>query len=158
MYGFGLAFFFVLLFRTVARGIRRELFSYGVGINNVLLVGDTKTTQRLIDALEDTRVSGYKVLGVVGGVKHAFKTEIAVSAVQQLCRGRGLSKRRRQLHTIIQTELYAALPSKTTKSLPTPKKTMLPIALCPVIASCSSVKSKSTCSTPCRLLPSIKPP
>ena len=70
VYGFGLAFFFVLLFRTIARGIRRELFSYGVGINNILLVGDTKTTQRLIDALGNTKVTGYRVLGVVGGVKH----------------------------------------------------------------------------------------
>src|ERR1700722_20569993 len=43
-YGFGLAFSLVLLERTLARGIRRKLFSYGVGINNVLLVGDTKTT------------------------------------------------------------------------------------------------------------------
>src|SRR5665213_68397 len=65
-YGFGLAFFFVLLFRTVARGLRRELFGYGVGINHVLLVGDTKTTHRLIDALTNTPVTGYKVIGVVG--------------------------------------------------------------------------------------------
>src|SRR3954463_16424286 len=57
VYGFGLAFFFVFLFRTIARGIRRELFSYGVGINNVLLVGDTKTTHRLIDALADTAIT-----------------------------------------------------------------------------------------------------
>src|SRR3954463_10714706 len=69
-YGFALAFVCVFLFRTVARGIRRELFAYGLGINNVLLVGDTKTTHRLIEALANTAVSGYKVLGVVGGVKH----------------------------------------------------------------------------------------
>src|SRR5581483_45154 len=39
IYGFGLAFFFVFLFRTIMRGLRRQLFSYGFGINNVLLVG-----------------------------------------------------------------------------------------------------------------------
>ena len=59
VYGFALAFFCVLIFRTIARGIRRRLFSYGFGINNVLLVGDTKTTQRLIDALINTRITGY---------------------------------------------------------------------------------------------------
>src|SRR5207248_2256530 len=66
IYGFGLAFFGVFVFRSLARGIRRELFGYGLGINNVLLVGDTKTTQRLIDALTDTATTGYRVLGVVG--------------------------------------------------------------------------------------------
>ncbi len=37
-YGFGLVFCFALLFRTIARGIRRELFVFGIGINNVLIV------------------------------------------------------------------------------------------------------------------------
>ena len=106
-YGFGLAFFFVLLFRTVARGLRRELFGYGVGINRVLLVGDTKTTHRLIDALTNTPVTGYKVIGVVGGVKHPLKPDTPykqyksfADAVSHLKGG--------PLHTIIQTELYAA--------------------------------------------------
>jgi exopolysaccharide biosynthesis polyprenyl glycosylphosphotransferase len=107
VYGFGLAFFFVLLFRTVARGLRRQLFSYGLGINNVLLVGDTKTTQRLVEALATTAVTGYRVLGVVGGVKHPFHADARhhqyssfSEAVEHL--------RDRQLHTIIQTELYSA--------------------------------------------------
>lgn len=106
-YGFGLAFFFVLLFRTVARGIRRELFAYGIGINHVLLVGDTKTTHRLIDALSNTTVTGYRVAGVVGGVRHPLKPDTPykqyksfADAVHHL--------RGRQLHTIIQTELYAS--------------------------------------------------
>lgn len=105
-YGFGLAFFFVLLFRTVARGLRRELFGYGVGINNVLLVGDTRTTGRLIEALSEVSITGYRVLGVVGGIKHPLKTGAAyhqyksfAAAVSHL--------RHKQLHTIIQTELYS---------------------------------------------------
>src|SRR5579862_9952409 len=69
LYGFGLVFIFALLFRTLARGIRRELFNYGVGINNVLLVGDTKTTHRMIEALSNTAITGYKIIGVVGGIK-----------------------------------------------------------------------------------------
>jgi exopolysaccharide biosynthesis polyprenyl glycosylphosphotransferase len=107
VYGFGLAFVCVLLFRTAARGIRRELFGYGLGINNVLLVGDTKTTQRMLNALVNTTVTGYKVLGVVGGLKHPLRQnasfrhyESFAAAVAHL--------RDRQLHTIIQTELYAA--------------------------------------------------
>jgi len=107
VYGFGLAFFFALLFRTMVRGLRRELFSYGVGINQVLLVGDTKTTHRLVDSLVNTAVTGYKIIGVVGGVKHPFKADDSYhqysSFSEAISRLRG-----RQLHTIIQTELYAA--------------------------------------------------
>ncbi|MEK7594281.1 MAG: sugar transferase [Patescibacteria group bacterium] len=106
VYGFALAFFFVLLFRTIARGLRRQLFSYGIGINNVLLVGDTKTTQRLIDALERTSVTGYKILGVVGGVKHPFKADAPYHQYKSFAEA--VSHRHgHPLHTIIQTELYA---------------------------------------------------
>lgn len=106
VYGFGLAFFCVFLFRTLARGIRRELFGYGVGINNVLLVGDTKPTHRLIEALENTSLTGYKVLGVVGGVKHPLKNDTPYRQFTSFADAVGHLKNR-QLHTIIQTELYA---------------------------------------------------
>ncbi len=106
VYSFGLAFLFVFLFRTIARGIRRELFVFGRGINNTLLVGDTSTTHRLIDALDNTKVTGYRVLGIVGGIKHRLKSDTPhksyknfAEAIDQL--------RHKQIHTIIQTELYA---------------------------------------------------
>lgn len=106
VYGFGLAFMVTLLLRTIARGIRRELFRYGIGINNLLLVGDTKTTHRLLEALANTELTGYKIVGVVGGSKHplqddtphrVFKTFAA--AIEAL--------HGEQLNTVIQTELYA---------------------------------------------------
>lgn len=106
LYGLGLAFFFVLLFRTFARGLRRELFSYGIGINNVLLVGDTLLTHRLMDSLGNTAETGYRVLGVVGGVKHPLKAD--ADYPQYASFAAAISKlAKRQLHTIIQTELYA---------------------------------------------------
>ncbi|HVX56409.1 MAG TPA: sugar transferase [Candidatus Saccharimonadales bacterium] len=111
LYAFALAFFFVLAERTLARGLRRELFSYGYGINNVLLVGDTQSTQRLLDALSNTAITGYRIVGVVGGIKHKLRHhydtyreyESFTDAIKHL--------RGRPLHTIIQTELYAAAPS-----------------------------------------------
>jgi exopolysaccharide biosynthesis polyprenyl glycosylphosphotransferase len=106
VYGFGLAFFCVFLFRSLARGVRRELFGYEVGINNVLLVGDTSTTQRLIDALAKTSISGYKVLGVVGGVKHPLKKDAPYKQYHSFAQAVGHMKDSR-LHTVIQTELYA---------------------------------------------------
>ncbi len=107
LYSFGLALVLVLAERTLARGVRRQLFSYGHGINNVLLVGDTRTTQRLIDALSNTKVTGYKIVGVVGGVRHKLKHHYDTyreypsfdEAIKHL--------RGKPLHTIIQTELYA---------------------------------------------------
>lgn len=107
LYGFGLAFFFILLERTLARGLRRQLFSYGYGINNVLLVGDNQTTQRLLDALGNTAVTGYKVLAVVGGVKHTFHHRHG-QIREYKSFGEAVRRLKEPLHTIIQTELYAA--------------------------------------------------
>jgi len=106
LYGFGLAFFVALLFRTMARGVRRMLFRYGVGINNILLVGDTKTTHRLLEALASVDVTGYQIIGVVGGIKHPLKSDSkhrCFKTFREAVDGLGGE----QLHTIIQTELYA---------------------------------------------------
>ena len=106
LYGFGLAFFVALFFRTVARGIRRELFRYGIGINNLLLVGDTTTTHRLLEGLANTEVTGYKILGVVGGIKHPLRDDTPHRTFKNFAEAVAkLSSQ--QLHTIIQTELYA---------------------------------------------------
>jgi exopolysaccharide biosynthesis polyprenyl glycosylphosphotransferase len=105
-YDFGLACFFVFLFRTLARGIQRQLFSFGVGINNVLLVGDTLTTHLLMNSLSDTAATGYRVIGVVGGVKHAIKTRVNYNLYTDFAEAvKDLTKP--APHTIIQTELYS---------------------------------------------------
>lgn len=106
LYSLGLAFVFVVLFRTFARGIRRQLFSYGIGINSLLIVGDTKSTQRLIEALENTAVTGYRVVGVVGGVRHALKKDRPYHQYKSFADAIGHLKTRPP-HTIMQTELYS---------------------------------------------------
>jgi lipopolysaccharide/colanic/teichoic acid biosynthesis glycosyltransferase len=73
----------------------------------VLLVGDTKTTHRLLDALSNTTVTGYKVIGVVGGVKHPLKADVPYRQYKSFAEAIS-HLRGQQLHTIIQTELYAA--------------------------------------------------
>jgi len=105
VYGFALAFVCLFIFRSIARGVRRELFTYGVGINNILLIGDNTTTQRLIDALKDTAVTGYKILGIVGGTKH-IKDHTA-SCPHYSSFDEAISHlHNKQLHTVMQTELY----------------------------------------------------
>ncbi|HET7319989.1 MAG TPA: sugar transferase [Candidatus Saccharimonadales bacterium] len=106
LYGFGLAFLCVFLFRTFARGIRRQLFSYGIGINNVLLVGDTALTHTLMAALANTAATGYRILGIVGGAKHPLKHHASYPQYKSFAEATGALKHR-QLHTIVQTELYA---------------------------------------------------
>ncbi|HVW23050.1 MAG TPA: sugar transferase [Candidatus Saccharimonadales bacterium] len=106
-YGFVLAFLFTLFFRTVARGVRRELFSYGLGINNVLIVGDTAVTHELVRSLSNTAVTGYRVIGVIGGVKHPLHADFDVPIFNDFATAIK-SRRGRTLHTVVQTELYAA--------------------------------------------------
>jgi exopolysaccharide biosynthesis polyprenyl glycosylphosphotransferase len=105
VYAVIVSFLFLLLFRTIARGLRRMLFGYGIGINHVLIVGDTPITNELIRSLANLKVTGYKVVGVVtrhdGNVQgispnRQFKT--FESAIHDL--------RHEQVHSIIQTELY----------------------------------------------------
>jgi exopolysaccharide biosynthesis polyprenyl glycosylphosphotransferase len=105
VYSFLLIFFFVISFRTIARGLRRTLFSYGFGINNVLIVGSNKTTNRLIEALSNTKTTGYRVLGVVdskhlSGDRRYEQFNSFQEATNDL--------RLQTLHTIIQTHLYTS--------------------------------------------------
>jgi exopolysaccharide biosynthesis polyprenyl glycosylphosphotransferase len=104
------AFLFVLAFgiiiRTLARGIRRALFSIEVGINNVLIVGDTRVTGRLVESLQNTSVTGYRVMGIVGGVKHIPNTKREYPTYKTFAQAVDHLKNK-DIHTIIQTELYA---------------------------------------------------
>lgn len=104
IYGFSLGFLFLLIFRNLARFIRTELFSFKVGLNNVLIVGNTTMTAELVDLLVDSRQSGYKILGVIG-TKYALGAHRHVATYQTF--GSALQHLQDPVHTIIQTELYA---------------------------------------------------
>lgn len=106
IYGFLLAFCFVLLFRTIARGIRRQLFRYGIGIARVLIVGDTRLTLELIHLLADTAATGYKVVGVVGC--NVFRPEARIRCFDDFAGA--VAELDGTLDTVIQTELYASGP------------------------------------------------
>lgn len=105
VYGFGLAFLFLVAFRNLARELRVFLFKYDIGITNILLVGDTKITRELVRDLGDRHTSGYHIIGIVGDRNLApetihmrtFKTfEEAASKL-----------RSSDIHSIVQTELFA---------------------------------------------------
>jgi exopolysaccharide biosynthesis polyprenyl glycosylphosphotransferase len=106
VYGFLLAFTFVLLFRTLARGIRRDLFTYGIGINDVLIVGDTRLSHELVNSLAHTTKTGYRVVGIVGGTKHPLDASLKHRVFTSFSEAMAALSPKPQ--TIIQTELYAA--------------------------------------------------
>jgi exopolysaccharide biosynthesis polyprenyl glycosylphosphotransferase len=102
IYGFGLAFLFLLLFRNLARLVRTSLFSFNIGLTKVVLVGNTAMTHELLHSLANSKQSGYKIMGVVG-VKKTPEEHIPVYAnFNQF-----LQSVPSDLHGIIQTELYA---------------------------------------------------
>jgi exopolysaccharide biosynthesis polyprenyl glycosylphosphotransferase len=104
IYGFGLGFLFLIIFRNLARIIRTELFAFKIGLNNVLIVGNTAMTAELVDLLDDSRQSGYRILGVIG-TKYALGSRKHVPAYNEF--SGALTRISEPVHTIIQTELYA---------------------------------------------------
>lgn len=101
VYGLGLAFLFLLLFRTLARGTRTMLFRYDIGITNVLVVGNTETAADLKKMFADSHRSGYRVLAVVGDKRRQVPADFTSfsDAIEAL--------RDQPIHGVIQTELYA---------------------------------------------------
>jgi exopolysaccharide biosynthesis polyprenyl glycosylphosphotransferase len=98
VYGLVLGFGFLLFFRTLARLLRKMLFRFGIGISNVLIVGDTDASEEITNALWDTKNTGQKVLGIVGREKEHVRHFAAFSEATDSLRS--------PIHAIIQTELY----------------------------------------------------
>jgi exopolysaccharide biosynthesis polyprenyl glycosylphosphotransferase len=106
VFGFIFAFIFLLILRSLARAIRSLLFTYDIGITNVLIIGDTNMSHELVDLIEDRKVSGYRILGIVTDKEQTAKqySHIHVfndieAAVEKL--------KIKNIHSIVQTELYA---------------------------------------------------
>jgi exopolysaccharide biosynthesis polyprenyl glycosylphosphotransferase len=108
LYGLLLAFLFVMVFRTLARGVRRFLFARGRGLNSILIVGDTRLTPSLVATISATqRTDGDHVIGVVGGSRHPIEPNTGFmvypsfeEAIQALAK--------HPPDTIVQTELFAS--------------------------------------------------
>lgn len=104
-YGFIFAFLLTLLFRTIIRAISRMLYRYGIGVNNVLIVGATDITSEITHTLSHP-YSGFRVIGVVGNRRYKYShidpslqfTHFA-DATKQL--------EAHTINSIVQTELYA---------------------------------------------------
>lgn len=105
VYGFLFAFLLTLLFRTIARGVRRYLFKHNIGIANVLIVGATDITAELAEQLANP-VLGYRVVGVVGDKRSSYDN---IDAKIQFKNFDEAAKYlvNTDVNTIVQTELFA---------------------------------------------------
>lgn len=104
IYGFAFGFLFLLVFRNIARFIRVQLFRKESGLTRVLLIGNTDMTRELADWLAESKRSGYKVVGIVGG-KRSQGEHKNIPLYRTF--GQYLEHHKDDLHGIIQTELYA---------------------------------------------------
>lgn len=104
IFGFILSFIFLIIFRNLARYVRTNLYSYGIGINKVLLIGNTEMTGELVASLGDYRVTGYRIVGIVGD-KEKFAGLRRVNLFSNFAEV--LSHNKVFFNTIVQTELYA---------------------------------------------------
>jgi len=104
IYGFGLAFVFLVLFRNIARALRSVLFGYNVGITNIIIVGNTAVSDELLESLSDSRSSGYRVLAVIGDKRRHYHSDYA--DFNSTLRALSQQLEQTPLNGIIQTELY----------------------------------------------------
>ncbi len=104
IYGFVFGFVFLVIFRNLARILRVQLFRRDSGLTRVLLIGNTAMTRELADWLANSKKSGYKIVGIVGGKKSQGKHE---SIPLYHTFDQYLEHHKPNLHSIVQTELYA---------------------------------------------------
>lgn len=107
LYGFILAFAFLVIFRNFARALRAYLYKYDIGITNILIVGNTKVATELVSSLSDSKISGYRIVGIVGSKSHTPGKfphipvfDSFAEAIKKIQAG--------DIHSIVQTELYAS--------------------------------------------------
>jgi exopolysaccharide biosynthesis polyprenyl glycosylphosphotransferase len=99
VYALVLGFSFLLLFRSIARLLRSILFSFGSGLTNVLIIGSKSNARSgLIEELEHTKHSGYRIVGVVGDSTKFQEFDSFNEAIDSLPNT--------TIHTIVQTDLY----------------------------------------------------
>jgi exopolysaccharide biosynthesis polyprenyl glycosylphosphotransferase len=127
VYGFLLGFVFLVVFRTLARATRGAMFSFGYGIENVLLVGEGPLAKSIIEQLSDSGNSGYRVLAVVGkdrfeGIKSYKSFESATknlnpgdisSIVQTQLNGNGLKNEEIFLYAQAHHIAYRFIPGNS---------------------------------------------
>lgn len=72
-YAFAISFLMIMAERELLRFIRSLLYRFGIGVNRVLVIGNTPTTLDIARHLSDTKRSGYKIVALAGPKKNIPK-------------------------------------------------------------------------------------
>ena len=73
VYTFVGSFILIIFERELLRFIRSLLFRFNIGVNRVLVIGNSLTTRDIADNLSDTKKSGYKIVALAGPKKNIPK-------------------------------------------------------------------------------------
>lgn len=101
-YGVSVAFILLVIFRNLARLVRGRLFRYGIGVNNVLLIGNSRVITELIELFSD-KSSGYRIIGIVGNHNNPANIQ-AFDNFEQATNFLAAD----DIHSIIQAELFTS--------------------------------------------------
>lgn len=102
IYGFSLAFAFLLIYRNLLRYVRTTLFKYHIGLTRVVVIGNTAITSEIVDTLINNHRSGYEIVAIVTSKSGVHTNNIPVFATFKDF----LASEPQGLHGIIQTELF----------------------------------------------------
>ena len=69
VYGYLLSFVLVTIVRFKVRLFRHYLYKFNIGVRRTLIVGGGDLVKRIIESLENTRKSGYQILGIINDGK-----------------------------------------------------------------------------------------
>ena len=79
-----LAFIFVSLERTSIKGLKIFLYKKGYGLRRVVIIGEGKITEEIIDSLNNRPALGYKIIDVYNNFNDRAKAEIIEQKVEEI--------------------------------------------------------------------------
>ena len=104
VYALAGSFIFIVFGREILRFIRQALYRYNIGVNRVLVIGETEVTRDIAKSLANTARSGYKIVAIASSKANIPKNQniIHYSNLEEALK----SLHKDKISVIIQTNLY----------------------------------------------------
>lgn len=98
--GWGLAILYIIIARSLVRFIQRHLYKYDIGVRKVILVGNSKTGDNLINKFSTDKSFGFKVVKRV----RDFSTETAGELASFVENSKKSDRKEMEVDEIIQSD------------------------------------------------------
>ena len=104
VYALAGSFVFIVFGREILKFIRQALYRYNIGVNRVLIIGETEVTHDIAKSLANTAKSGYKIVAIASSRTNIPKNQKIVhySNLEEAIK----SLHKDKISVIIQTNLY----------------------------------------------------